>query len=188
MIEKDDLVPVGKFRRTHALKGELNASVDIDPEFFLEENPALVDIDGIIVPFYIVSVRPKGHETFLVRLDGVESEKDALQFVNKIIYASRSELSEFIGEEFRIADDMSGFRIVDEELGELGILDRLDDSTENALFVVESTDGDEILIPVVDAFILSVDDEERIIRTSLPPGLVDINNPSSDAALEDDES
>ena len=35
MIEKDELLPVGKFRRTHALKGELNATIDIDPDFFL---------------------------------------------------------------------------------------------------------------------------------------------------------
>ena len=176
MIEKDELLPVGKFRRTHALKGELNATIDIDPDFFLEENPAIIEIDGIMVPFYVASVRPKGHETFLIALEGVDSGDEAARFVNKEIYASRAALSDFVGEEFRIADDTIGYRFVDEELGEIGILSDIDDSTHNVLFVVSTPGGGEVLIPAVDAFILSVDDEERVIHTALPSGLVDLNS------------
>ena len=176
MIRKDDILPVGKFQRTHALKGELNVLLDIAPEFFEEGYPLIVDMDGIMVPFYVESIRPKGTSSFLIKIEGVDSESEAKQFVNKAVGAERKELSEFIGEEFRIADDMAGYKIVDEEHGEIGVLDHIDDSTENALFVVNAPDGDEILIPVVDAFILSVDDDNETIHTSLPRELLDINS------------
>ena len=51
MIEEKDLTPVGKFLKTHALKGELNAILEIDPEFFTEGYPLVIDVDGAFVPF-----------------------------------------------------------------------------------------------------------------------------------------
>ncbi len=187
MIEKDDLLPVGKFQRTHALKGELNALLDIDPEYFEEENPLIVDMDGIMVPFYLDTVRPKGASSFLIKLDGVDSEESARQFVNKAIYAGRESLSEFIGEEYRIAEDMEGYRVIDETLGELGVLSHIDDSTENALLVVDTPDGGELLIPAVDDFILSVDDDNATVFTAVPQGLIDLNSSKTESVNSDED-
>lgn len=53
MIEEKDIKAIGKFQKTHALKGELNAILDIDSEYVSEGNAVVVDIDGIFVPFLL---------------------------------------------------------------------------------------------------------------------------------------
>lgn len=65
MIEEKDIKAIGKFQKTHALKGELNAILDIDSEYVSEGNAVVVDIDGIFVPFFASSVRPKGSTSYL---------------------------------------------------------------------------------------------------------------------------
>ncbi len=62
MIKKEDIVEIGKFQKTHALKGELNALLDIDGDYAADGNALVVAVDGIYVPFYAESVRPKGSE------------------------------------------------------------------------------------------------------------------------------
>ena len=63
MIKKEDIVAIGKFQKTHALKGELNALLDIDGDYAADGHPLIIDIDGIYVPFYAETVRPKGAES-----------------------------------------------------------------------------------------------------------------------------
>ena len=179
MINQKELKEVGKFQKTHALKGELNALLDIDPEYMTDGNAIVVDIDGIFVPFYADTVRPKGSQSFLVKLDGVDSEEEAKTFVNKTVYALKKELAPYFDveeDEIIDEDDLSGFSVVDNESGaEIGTVSYVDSSTENVLFVVETSSGDEVFIPAVEDFIDEIDDDDKIIRVTLPEGLVDLN-------------
>ena len=167
MIEHSNISAIGKFQKTHALKGELNAILDIDPIFLEEGNAAIVEIDGILVPFYTASVRPKGSTSFLIRLDGIDTEGEAKNFVNKIIYALKSELASFLDvDESEITDDedLIGYQIFDIESNEpIGRITGIDSSTSNLLFIVESADGEEIFVPAADEFIISIDDEKKLI-------------------------
>lgn len=178
MISKSDIIEIGKFRKTHALKGELNASLDVDADFVNDGNPLIVEMEGIPVPFYVESIRPKGSETFLVKLNGVDSGDEASAFVNKEIYALRSDLGKYYDadpEELIAEDDLIGSRIVDSVLGEIGVLKDIDTSTQNTLLVAENPGGKEFFIPYVDEFINDHDPETKIIHVSLPEGLLDIN-------------
>lgn len=179
MIESSQITAVGRFQKTHALKGELNAVLDIDPNYFTEGNAAIVEIDGIYVPFYISSIRPKGKTSFLLTIDGIESEKEAREFVNKAIYVEKSILASFLDleeEELLDEDDLTGYHIIDAPTGaQIGIVVALDTTTPNALFIVSTTDGDDIFIPAVDELIEDIDDDEKTITMSLPEGLMDLN-------------
>ena len=153
--------------------------MDIDPIFLEEGNAAIVEIDGILVPFYTASVRPKGSTSFLIRLDGIDTEGEAKNFVNKIIYALKSELASFLDvDESEITDDedLIGYQIFDIESNEpIGRITGIDSSTSNLLFIVESADGEEIFVPAADEFIISIDDEKKLIEMNLPSGLIDLN-------------
>ena len=54
---------------------------------------------------------------------------------------------------------------------------RLDEAAP--LLAVETPHGDEVLIPFVKAFIVTLDPAHKRIEMSLPPGLVEVNRPSS---------
>ena len=175
MIEKKELIEIGKFQKTHALKGELNAVLNIDPEYVEEGNPLIIETDGIPVPFYAESIRPKGASSYLIKLEGVDSVEEADELVNNLIFAPRKDVEDYMGEELLLGDDHEGYRVVDKDLGEIGVLESIDSSTENELFVVRTPDDEEVYIPIVDDFIVDIDQENGIINTSLPEGLVDLN-------------
>lgn len=178
MIEEKDLTLIGKFMRTHALKGELNAMTEIDDDYFTDDNPLIVDVDGIYVPFYCESIRPKGHYASLIKLIGVDSEDEAAAFVNKDIYGLTKDVEHYLDEEVAedgaYADSFIGYSMIDNEAGEIGEITDIDLSTDNALFIV--TDGDDtIFIPIADEFIREIDNENKILHVDLPQGLVDLN-------------
>ena len=66
-----------------------------------------------------------------------------------------------------------GFEITDEEKGSIGRVLAVDQSTANALFVVETESG-EVLIPVADEYITGIDHDIKIITVNLPEGLLDL--------------
>ena len=49
----------------------------------------------------------------------------------------------------------------------------VDQSTANALFVVETESG-EVLIPVAEEYITGIDHDRKIISLKLPEGLLDL--------------
>ena len=169
MIKEEELIEIGKFQKTHALKGELNALLDVEPEYLEDGNPLVIPVDGLYVPFYAESVRPKGTASFLVKLKGVDDVEEATAFVNKPIYGLRKSLAEYmeIEEGDLLDDDLIGFRVEDVNAGYLGTVDRIDDSTINTLLVVDGDKG-EIFIPLIDDFIESID-EGCLLYTSPSP-------------------
>lgn len=64
MIKEDEIIEIGKFQKTHALQGELNALLDVDLDFAEEDHPLIVEIDGIYVPFSSSRCVPRGARVF----------------------------------------------------------------------------------------------------------------------------
>lgn len=149
---------------------------DLDPEYFLEGKPMILDYDGILVPYYVESIRPKGSTSFLVKLEGIQSEEDASPFVNKEIGVIKKDAEEWLDDEIMDSNDLIGFAIIDSDTGnELGKISRIEDSTSNLLFIIGTPEGEEIFIPANEDFILEIDEDEKFIKMNLPEGLIDLN-------------
>lgn len=179
MIREEELTAVGKLLKTHALKGEMNMLLDIAPEYIEDNNPVVLDVDGIYVPFYAESIRPKGNFSYLVKFEGISSEIEAKKFVNKTVYALRDRLKEFMidndDEEYALYDDLIGWTIEDTEFGEIGRVAEIDTNTENELFIVETPEGNRIFIPLTEDFIVEMNEDDKKILMQLPSGLIDLN-------------
>lgn len=177
MIRREETVAVGKFHKAHALKGELNATFEypeLMEDYLDSEAPLIVDFDGILTPFFAESYRTKGATGFLIKLDGIDSEEAARELVNKEIYAQWSRLADG-DESLMLESDLIGFNVVDEEKGELGHVEDIDDSTANELILVRTPEDSIIYIPLVDDFITGVDEETKTLHVSLPEELLNLN-------------
>lgn len=182
MITREEITVAGSFNKTHGIKGELSALLTVPMEFF-ETNPMVIcDMDGISVPFFIENIRPKGERAALITLENVNSEEKAKLFVGKDIYILKARLMEYEqlhmdeDEQGAYADDLIGYSVIDEEAGMLGEIVDIEDSTANMLFILRTPADMTLYIPVAEPFIKSIDTQNRIIRTILPDGLVDLNN------------
>lgn len=173
MILKDELIPIGQVLKPHGIHGEMAFEFTSDI-FDREEVPFfIVEIDGIFVPFRVENYRMRSSSTALIQLKGVTSDEKARGFSGLTIYIASHYLSEMDDREVE-AGYFEGFQLVDEHEGVLGLISEVDQTTENALFVVPVSDDDELLIPVSDEYIVHIDHERRIIRVNLPEGLLDL--------------
>ena len=176
MILAQNLIAIGKFQKTHALKGELNMISEIDPEFFLEGYPLIVNYDGILVPYFAESVRTKGSTSYLIKIEGVDTEEEASQFINKDIFIQKKDSYEWFGEEIQNSEDLIGYKLIDSETyNELGTIVNIDDSTSNILFIVASEEGEEIMLPANEELITEIDNDSKKIIMMIPDGLLDLN-------------
>jgi 16S rRNA processing protein RimM len=64
-------------------------------------------------------------------------------------------------------------KVIDQTYGELGSITALDDFSGNIVITVQNPKG-EILIPLSEEIIESVDEEQNSIYLNCPEGLVDI--------------
>jgi len=182
MIQKEQCVKVGYVSKPHGVKGELSVSLfdgfyseDLEPEFLL------LDIDNGLVPFYIESLRVKGSKTFLVKLEDLESEEKARDFTGIEVYVESKDIS---SEEDFHSGSFIGFSVVDESKGDIGVISGVNEISNNPLFIIDCN-GDEILVPIAQDFIVGIDDDNKIIAVDLPDGLVDLYLNNVDD--EDDE-
>lgn len=177
MITEEEIISVGKFQKTHALKGELNMISQIDLEYYLQGNPLIVEYDGILVPYFVESVRPKGNTSYLVKLKGVDSEEEANIFVNETVYMLKKDADEWIEEDFMDKHELIGYQIFDAETGNnIGTIEDVEDSTVNILLIVKTADNQEIYIPLNEELVKEFLNEEKIIKMLIPDGLLNINN------------
>ena len=167
MLKKEDFVYYGKFLKPHGTKGEIGLQSD---GFTLGDDCDFVacDIDGILVPFFFETIRSKSNDISIVKVERMESAEDVRFLTNRDTYIPRQWVEE--SEELTWSY-FKGFKAIDTELGELGEIVDVDDSTMNTLFVVEG-ENDETLIPAQEEFIVNIDHENKEIIFELPEGLV----------------
>lgn len=183
MIKRTELLEAGRFNKPHGIKGEISVTLDIDADLSAVKC-IVVEIEGLFVPFFIASVRPKTADTSLVTIDGIDSDEQVREFVNRTIYLLRDdealqeddddEDGDYEDDGF-YASDLIGFKVIDDEQGQIGTITDVNDSTANILFVITDENGREILVPVADEFITSVDPETETLTTSIPPEIVNLN-------------
>ena len=174
MITENQLYHIGSFCKTHGISGEINLRLSVDVDI-ASLSCIVVDVDGIWVPFFFGSIRPRGVESYLVMIDGIDSENDASMLVNKSVYALCSEVNiEEIYDDGFYAEDLIGYKVETDDGLFSGIISDIDDSTENVLFIIMGNNGKNVLIPVADEFISNIDVENRIIKLLVPDGLIDL--------------
>lgn len=173
MIDKANTVKVGLITKSHGVDGELVVrahtgftSDDLTYEFLF------VELDGGLVPYYVEEVRLKNGEEALVKFEYVDTQDEARRLSGAEVFFSREWLDVSEGD-FSIGS-VIGFEARDAKVGVLGTIDDIDDSNNaNMLFVINHG-GDELLVPVADDFIKSIDTDNKVIYFELPEGLLDL--------------
>ncbi|MBQ6167761.1 MAG: 16S rRNA processing protein RimM [Muribaculaceae bacterium] len=178
MITREELINIGHYNKPHGINGEISATVEVDFDVLQDLTCLVSDIDGIFVPFFVTAMRSKTAETVLLTIDGMTSEQDVQRLVNHDIYALKREFrqeSEDAEADGYPLDFFIGFDLDDDQGNRVGQIVDVNEQTENAFFIVQRTDGAELLIPAVDDLIVEFDLDKKVMVMSLPDGLLDLN-------------
>jgi len=172
-MRKEDCFYLGNIVSKYSFKGEVLVKLDTDdPEIYVKMESVFVSLGNNLVPFFIKRCRL--HKSNLLRIDfeEVKSESDADRIMKSGLYLPLTMLPKLSGNKFYY-HEIIGFSMIDSVHGDIGIIKSVNDTTAQALFVVEK-DGVQLLIPVSDDIITKVDRENKSIFVTTPDGLVDL--------------
>ena len=173
MIRRDEVYKIGKLGKPHGVKGEITFAITDDVFDRVDAEYLVLDIDGILVPFYLEEYRFKNDENVLVKFEDIDTQEQARNYTGCEVFFPRH-LSDSDEENMSWAE-IIGFHLVDAVSGKVvGTIEHVDDSTLNLLFEVTTDAGDEILIPASNDLIEEVSAEKKEIRMAIPEGLLEL--------------
>ena len=169
MIKQEEVYKIGRLGKAHGVKGEVSFHFDDDIFDRVDADYLVLDIDGILVPFFMEEYRFRSDTVCLVKFCDIDTQQRAQELTGCDVYFPRTLAEE--ADEMPSLSMLVGFDIVNNANGEtVGHIAAIDDSTANILFELE----DGMLIPANDELITDIDAEQRLIRMNIPEGLLDI--------------
>ena len=123
------------------------------------KEPVFIEFDGLPVPFFIESVQPRGTSKAIITLTDVSCLEDAEELVGRDIFLD----GEWEDDE---EEDFIGWKVFDrgKSLGEVVDIEPI---PGNFCIIVG---GDEIMIPLHEDFVVSLDEDKREMYLDLPEG------------------
>ena len=172
-MRKEDCFYLGKIAKKFSYKGEVLAYLDTDePELYENLESVFVECNKHLVPFFIENSSLHKNDFLRIRFEDVTTEEEADAIIGNAIYLPLQLLPKLSGNKFYF-HEVIGFEIEDKRLGIIGKIVSINDTSAQPLFEVIYGDV-EILVPMIDQFLVKIDRENKKVIMDLPEGLVEM--------------
>lgn len=169
-LDVDPLFPAGVIIGVHGLRGDLKVRPLSGDSTSLDSVKEVTLRGAVKTTLHKVQKATRHKGNLLIRLEGISSVESASQYIGCDVLISRDELTTLPEDEFYWFQ-LEGLRVNDRQQGDLGKIIEIFTTPAHDILVVQGPRG-EVLIPVVDAFILEIDQVAKIMYVDLPDGLV----------------
>jgi 16S rRNA processing protein RimM len=176
---RPDLIKIGKISGASGIRGEIKLFHDsgereriagID-ELFLSRNGRGAE-GGVPQRVKILSMRYAG-KTPILSVRGIETREGAESLIGAVVYVRKDALAP-LDEDSYYVEDLAGLAVVDEGGGLIGeVAGTIDNPAHDILRIVPDGGDEEILLPMVDEFVLSASIGEGRIVVRLPDGIAE---------------
>ncbi|MBC8883900.1 16S rRNA processing protein RimM [Flavobacterium piscinae] len=172
-MRKEECFYLGKIAKKFSFKGEVLVFLDTDePELYENMESVFVELNKNLVPFFIENSSSHKNDFLRVKFEDVDTEEDADAIMGCELYLPLSFLPKLEGNQFYY-HEVIGFEVEDQRLGMVGKIVSINDSTAQPLFEVLNGNV-EMLIPMIDQFLVKIDRENKKVIMNLPEGLVEM--------------
>ena len=159
------MLRIAKVLKSNGVDGDVLVSA---PDIALEEiqGPVLIDFDGLPAPFFIESCTRRGSGKYIIHLTDVCNLEDAEELVGRFLWSDEVE------EDDDEAQDFTGWKVLNR--GDyIGTVTDYEPIPGNlCLYLKPAEDADEIIIPLHEDLIISIDEESLTLNLNLPDGLL----------------
>jgi 16S rRNA processing protein RimM len=171
-MKKKDCYELGRFGKTHGLKGEIRIIIDTDePDAYLDVETIFVEIKDQLVPYFVENAFFH-NDVLIVKLDELDTIEQVEPLKGKKIFLPLEGLPQLQSDQFYF-HEIIDFEIHDQELGYLGKVKAVYDEGPQTLFSFMHK-GREVLVPLADGVVLEVDKLNKKVLTLLPEGLMEL--------------
>jgi 16S rRNA processing protein RimM len=170
MIKQEEVYKIGRLGKAHGVKGEVSFQFDDDIFDRVDAEYLILEVDNILVPFFMEEYRFRSDNTALVKFCDVDTQDRARELTGCDVYFPYSLVPDDDDEPLSLAF-LTGFEIIDATTGKnIGRIAAIDDQTVNLLFELE----DGTLIPANDDLITDIDKDKKQITMQLPEGILEL--------------
>ena len=159
------MLRIAKVLKSNGVDGDVLVSA---PDVALEDlqGPVLIDFDGLPAPFFIESCTRRGSGKYIIHLTDVCNLEDAEELVGRFL------MSDEVEEEDDAAQDFTGWKVLNR--GDyVGTVTDYEPIPGNlCLYLKPAEDADEIIIPLHEDLIISIDEDSLTLNLNLPDGLL----------------
>ena len=171
-------ITIGRTRKAHGLSGELKVSIEERYlEDFMKNERIFLEVKGVKIPYFIASVRGGGE--MILKLEEVDNRDTATLLQAREVMLREQDILPDHAREYEVEEEegleyehLTGYTMIDETLGEVGVIDEVLEMPQQEMAFLKYKNR-EVLVPLNTQFILSVDEPNRRVHMDLPDGLLD---------------
>lgn len=162
---------VGVISSTHGVRGEVKVFPTTDDVTrFRQLKKVYLDTGREMLPLEIQNV--KFFKQFaILKFKGIDNINDIEKYRGKSLMIDREDAVDLDEDEYFIAD-MIGMKVCTEDGSEFGTLKDVMETGANDVYIIDSLEHGEVLIPAIRECILDVDTDEERMTIHLMEGLV----------------
>lgn len=170
----NDYFRVGVIANTHGIRGEVKVYPTTDDVTrFKKLKQVILDTGREKIDLEIQSVKFFKNMAIL-KFKGIDNINDIEKYKGKDLLVTRENAVELEEDEFYLADVLDA-KVITEDGDEFGTIVDVLETGANDVFVVETKEGKEVLLPVTKECVLDIDTDEMVVTVHILPGLLDIN-------------
>ncbi|NQY66621.1 MAG: 16S rRNA processing protein RimM [Flavobacteriales bacterium] len=169
-MSKEDYSLLGRFAKTHGIKGEIVLKRDDLAFDFSVPDFIYIEINGLYVPYCISTILSKDKGFDIIQLEDLETIDDANLLLGANIFIPTTD-------ELATSYDDSNpkslitFEVIDEREGFIGNVSSILETKGQNILQIEF-EGKEILIPHTEEIVTNIDRKNKRIDIEAPEGLI----------------
>ena len=166
----EQFLQVGVISSTHGIRGEVKVfPTTDDPMRFKKLKKVFLDTGRERLELEVQSVR-FFKQFAIVKFKGIDNINDIEKYKGKGIFVPREDAVPLDEDEYYIAD-LIGMEVFTED-GHFGVVKDVIETGANELYIIESDEHGEVLIPAIRQCVLDVNVEEKKMKIRLMDGLI----------------
>ena len=168
----EQLLRVGVISSTHGVRGEVKVYPTTDDvNRFKKLKKVILDTGREYLDLEIAGVKFFKNQVIL-KFKGIDNINDIEKYKGKDLLVNREDAVALEENENYVAD-LIDLKVVTDDGQVLGYLTEVMETGANEVYVVETEDGRELLLPAIRDCILDVDLDEEVMTVHILPGLFD---------------
>ena len=168
----EQLLRVGVISSTHGVRGEVKVYPTTDDvNRFKKLKKVVLDTGREYIELEIFGVK-FFKNLVILKFKGIDNINDIEKYKGKDLLVHREDAVVLEENENYVAD-LIDLKVVTDDGKVLGYLTEVMETGANDVYVVETEDGQELLLPAIRDCILDVDLDEEVMTVHILPGLFD---------------
>ena len=167
-------ISVGKLGKPHGISGafrfymqrELKSSKKTPNHFLVMEK-------GNLLPWFITKIDWIGFNEGFIWFEEIVTPEKAKLYSGRELFLSEKEVNIYFKKDSGSYTELLGYKTINETGEAIGIIEEIIENPGQILLAIKN-ENKEVLIPLVDEFIVALDRKKKEIILNLPEGLLDL--------------